>query len=373
MTHSVTINFSGNSVIAPTDSTATPGTAAVPAVLEYKNYVYAIYAASDPNNPSIWQLAYDGTSWQGNQRIGWGASANANYPMTSCAPGLAALKNTLYLAWIDQSSASDSEGTIYIASASVSATSRSPIAPTDWQPLTGTYVNGMPGPVAGSQGLAMIAFPYNGVDSLWVFYNNGKGNLCVAIAQPAATTTGVNWVYANTIQSWTENANPNAPMNPKLSGLPAAAVINSVPYVVFIGSSGSYLNSIYLDPSTNNWGGNQHISVDKGNPLDLKAGSTPNLLAFSPPGKGSLNFAMLFYQGLHGTSVDLSAYVAGRWYGNISIDFLSGLLGPGINPTTKIGIGSAMSGLTQMVMVYPSASSSSDQDLWASYATITVT
>jgi hypothetical protein len=53
MAPSIAINFSGNSVIVPTDSTATPGTAAAPAVLQYKDYVYAIYAASDPSHPSI--------------------------------------------------------------------------------------------------------------------------------------------------------------------------------------------------------------------------------------------------------------------------------------------------------------------------------
>src|SRR6185369_12020326 len=152
-----------------------------------------------------------------------------------------------------------------------------------------------------------IAYPYEGVPSLWIFYNY-HGNLAMGIAQPSSSASTFHWAQAQTIAGWTQNA-----MNPQLTGAPAAAVFtytdpktltsHSAPYVVFVGSGGSDLDYVYYDSSSDTWVGNDNISITKGYKLfATKANSNPCLAGF--PRIGNLpGIGVLLYAGDYGSSI----------------------------------------------------------------------
>jgi hypothetical protein len=345
----------------------TPTTGAPPAVLPYRDHLYVVYATSQSDSPSIWQMVYDGKMWKGNTKVSFANSAAP--PQTLCGPALAELSGTLYMAWVTQASSKDSFGFINVASARVIIDGK-PVSSDAWRLLSGKDIFGKSeAPPAYTQPLTMVVYPYKGVDSLWLFYNNA-GTLCVAIGQPQQNDM-IRWSACGLVDSWTSS------INPKLSAGVTAAVVDydthSAPYAVFIGSSGSDLSYVSFNPDSKQFEGNAHIKPVKGTTSDIKAASAPTLFAFPrTPNTTSPMPAVLLYQGQHGASIDVAVFKDGLWYGNVELSSASkdhGTGGP-INPTTNIGIGAAVYGAaSQIVMVYPSASSPGGTQMWVAYGT----
>jgi len=351
------LTWSGNSGFGTLNG-GTPSTGAPPAVLPYNGYLYVIYATSHSDSPSLWQMVYDGTKWDGNTRVSFSNSSNP--PQSLCGPALAELSGTLYLAWVTQPASKSQHAQINVASAKPLA-GRKPISSDKWTLLAGKDITGGSNtPSADTYPIAMVAYPYKGVDSLWLFYNY-LGMLWFAIAQPQPNDV-IKWVY------WTDVGNWSAPIQPKLGGGVTAAVVDyesySAPYVVFTGSGGSNLYYVYFNPVANQFEGNERVTSTKGNTGDIKTASNPTLFAFpDPANRTSPMPALLLYQGQHGSSVDVALFKNGSWSGNVEISSASkdhgmgGPINPTINPPTNIGIGAAYYDTAhQIVMVYQSAS-----------------
>lgn len=356
-----TLTWAGNEPIVIDG--VTPSSLGAPAMTEYHGILYALFCTSNKEQPSIWQLAYDGDSWTGNTGVNWSGSTDG--PQSLCNPAVATMNGVLYMAYYDQGSSSDDSASINIASLTWTKGTTGALPSDSWVSLS----NDNTAPIGSTNGLSMVVYPYNGTPSLWIFYNN-KDYVCVAIAQPLASGAAVNWVVEWQINDW-----PNTTITPQLHGGPGAAVLSytnpvtkatqSAPYVVFQGTDIDNIYSyVYYDATTDTFVGNEHIDVFWGPAYTVvKSETNPCLVPLVPATLGAM-----LYKGNTGTSVDLSIYGNGVWYANLPIQLISKHTGTTeINPTTSIGVGAAMFGLTTLMMVYPSADSQDNVYLyWAS-------
>lgn len=361
------IKWTIDSIFGSGSSAPTPTTGAIPAVLQFHDYLYAVYAAENQSNPSIWQLTYgpsgaDGAvGWAGNEQITFGTS-RVSYPQTLSGPALAVLGGVLYMAYIDQSSGGICLAALPFTKSTTGAKGPQPPLPsTSWTTLTTTSNQ----PLASPGALSMVAYPYQGVPSLWIFYSWNDGTTiapCLAVAQPLTGGT-FKWANANPLLNYPNNfATP-----PTITGSPAAALFtytnpktytsHTAPYIAFIDGGSSDLYAIFYDSDIGQFTGNTAISISKStkfksNTLTPKANSSPCLMSLpriaNVPGLGAL-----FFEGNDGESIDLALFCNGDWYVNWGIDQITDHLGNRINPTTQTGCGAALYNGTTIMLIYP--------------------
>ncbi|MEA2329524.1 MAG: hypothetical protein QOE68_4483 [Thermoanaerobaculia bacterium] len=325
-----------------------PTTNQAPTVIQFGAYVYVFFSGHDPGNPSLWQLAWNPSAgWIGNDRVSFG---NSSWPQTANSPAAAIIGSTLYLAWWDVNTA-----TIQLASAGASD---GPTSATGWSQVP-VSAGSAPNNSDTGPGIAMIAYPYQNVDSLWFFYMNGI-YLAYAIAQPN-DAGGVDWV-ANVGSISTDNGIPVGNASPAATVAPLTAGGDAAPYVVFVGS-GSAGDLSYVVWNGAGFSGNEHLKLPPSHFVEQtpQTNRPPCLLSLA----NKTASMILLYKGRHTNDILLSVYAYGdqRWQLNMDMAMIPGAGGKPVLPETDLGMGAVVYN-DQLVMVYPSSKSPGGQELY---------